>query len=131
VTHDPLTPLRIADLVVLAIALPIFLVTGLPILGWVTAAVVWLAWRFIGAYADRKAEASNDPRAVAGIETGSMIGRGWLMGLTIFGAGLAFGDDVGLSAAILAVVLFTVSFTTKLITRPFDAARTKEPTPTR
>jgi len=131
VTHDSLTPLRIADLVVLALALPLFLAVGLPILGWVAAAVVWIAWRAIGAYADAKAHASDDPRQVAGIETGSMIGRGWLMGLTIFGAGLALGDDVGLSAAVLAVVLFTVSFTTKLITRPFDAARPKEPTPAR
>jgi hypothetical protein len=131
VTHDPLTPLRYADLGILAVALPIFLATGLPILGWAVAAVVWIAWRTIGAYADRKAAASNDPRTVAGIETGSMIGRGWLMGLTIFGAGMAFGDDVGLSAAVLAVVLFTVSFTTRLITRPFDAAHPKEPTPTR
>jgi hypothetical protein len=130
VTHDPLTPLRLADLAILALALPVFLATGLPLLGWVVGAVVWLAWRTIGAYADRKAEASDDPRKVAGIETGSMIGRGWLMGLTIFGCGLAFGDEVGLSSAVLAVVLFTVSFTTKLITRPFDAARAKEPTAT-
>ena len=128
---DPLTPLRLADLALLAIALPIFLVAGLPILGWAVAAAVWIMWRAIGSFADRKAAASDDPRAVAGIETGSMIGRGWLMGLTIFGAGMLWGDDVGLSAAVLSVALFTVSFTTRLITRPFDRPSPKEPTPTR
>ena len=130
-TKDPLTPLRLADLALLAIALPIFLVAGLPLGGWLVAAGVWAMWRGIGAYADSKAAASDDPRQVAGIETGSMIGRGWLMGLTILGAGLVFGDEVGLSAAVLSVALFTVSFTTRLITRPFDRPSPKEPTPTR
>jgi hypothetical protein len=44
------------------------------------------------------------------------VGRGWLLGLILLGAGLAAGDDdVGLSAAVLVFVLFTVHFTLKLI----------------
>lgn len=111
---------RNADLVLLALALPVFLAAGFPILGWVTAAVVWLMWRGIGEFSDRKAAAATDPRQVAGIAAGSMIGRGWLMGLTIIAMGLLAGDDVGLSAAVLAVALFTLYFTTRMIVRPFD-----------
>ena len=110
--------MRIADLAVLAIALPVFLVAGLPVLGWVTGAGVWLMWRLIGTWADRRAASSGDPRVVAGYEAGGMIARGWIMALTLLAVGLAAGSDVGLSAAVLDVLLFTVFFTFKLITRP-------------
>jgi hypothetical protein len=121
--------MRVLDLALLALALPIFLIAGLPILGWVGGAVVWGMWRGIGWWADRKASASDDPKVVAGVEAGTMIARGWLMGLILLGFGLTFDRDVGLSAALLSVALFTVFFTTRLITRPFDPP--KEPTPTR
>ena len=107
--------LRYLDLVVLAIALPIFLVAGLPVLGWITAAVVWAVWRVVGTFSDRKAAAATDAKQMAGIAAGSMIGRGWLLGLILLGAGLAFGDEVGLSAAVLVFALFTIHFTCKLI----------------
>jgi hypothetical protein len=112
--------LRNLDLLILAIALPVFLVAGWPIGGWITAAVVWAMWRGIGTYADRKAAETNDPRRVAGIATGSMIGRGWLMALILVSVGLLTDDEVGLSAAVLSVVLFTAWFTTKMILRPFE-----------
>src|SRR3954462_6205304 len=110
--------MRIADLAVLALALPVFLVAGLPVLGWVVGAGVWLMWRGIATWADRRAVASRDPRVVGGYEAGSMIGRGWLMGLTLLAAGLALGSDVGLTAAVLDVLLFTIFFTFKVIARP-------------
>jgi hypothetical protein len=119
--------LRNLDLALLALALPVFLVAGLPLLGYVTALVIWLMWRSIGAYADRKAQATTDLGKMAAIVTGSMIGRGYLMGLTLLAVGLSAGDDVGLSAAVLCVVLFTVSFTTKLAAHPVDGTRPSAP----
>jgi len=116
--------LRNLDLAVLALALPVFALAGLPVLGWVTAAVVWALWRAIGAYSDRRADAAADPRSVAGITTGSMIGRGWLMGLILLSSGLAFGDEVGLSGGVLMLAVFTVYFTTKLAARPAGSSRT-------
>ena len=115
-----MTWVRNLDLVLLALALPLFIVAGLPLLGYATALVIWAMWRLIGELAERKAAASKDLGKMAAIATGSMIGRGWLMGLTLLGAGLAWGDDVGLSAAVLCVVLFTVSFTTKMAVRPMQ-----------
>ena len=118
-----MTLLRVLDLVLLALALPIFLVADLPLMGWVAAAVIWGLWRGIGAVADRRAAAATSPKATAGIAAGSMIGRGWLLGLILLGAGLALGRDVGLSAALLVLALFTVYFTLKLIA-PHDGAGT-------
>jgi hypothetical protein len=121
------TLIRNLDFVLLAIALPVFVVAGLPLLGYATALGIWIMWRAIGAYAERKARDTTDLARVAAITTGSMIGRGWLMGLTLVAVGLSAGDDVGLSAAVLCVVLFTVSFTTRLVVRPIEGTRTSEP----
>ena len=118
-----MTFVRNLDLALLALALPVFLVADLPFLGWLTAAVIWGLWRGIGHWADQRAAAAaaeNDPRKMAGIAAGSMIGRGWLLGLILLGVGLATNDDVGLSAALLALALFTVHFTFKLILRPTE-----------
>ena len=110
-----MTFVRNLDLALLAIALPVFLLAGLPILGWVVAAVVWAMWRGIGQWSDARAAAATEPKQVAGIAAGSMIGRGWLLGLILLGAGLLAGRDVGLSAAVLALALFTIHFTFKII----------------
>lgn len=119
--------LRNLDLVVLALALPVFALAGLPLLGYATALGIWAMWRAIGVLAERRARATDDLARMAAITTGSMIGRGWLMGLTLLGVGLAAGDDVGLSAALLCVVLFTVAFTTRLVLRPFEGTRRSAP----
>ncbi len=68
----------------------------------------------------RSATASDDLRRVVGLVVASMIPRGWLVALAIFGAGLA-EREAGLSAAVLAIVLFTVTvyFTTQIFVRPF------------
>jgi hypothetical protein len=111
--------LRYLDLVLLVLALPLFAAAGFPLLGWAAAAVAWCAQRAIQRYANRKAVAADDPRKTVGIITGSMIGRGWLVALIIFGAGLIH-NDAGLSAAVLVIVLFTAYFTVSMILRPFE-----------
>lgn len=116
--RSPVMPVaRNLDLALLALALLVFLATGLPVLGWVTTTVIWALWRGVGELGDRRAAAATDPRLMAGIAAGSMIGRGWLIGLMLLGAGLALGDDVGLSAGVLLLALFTVHFTSKIVLR--------------
>jgi hypothetical protein len=115
----PLAWLRFADLGLLALALPIFLAAGLPLLGWGAAAVAWIAQRIIRDVLNKRAAASKDPRTVAGLLTASMIGRGWLIALTIFGSGLV-ERKAGLSAAVLVIALFTLYFTVNMVLRPFE-----------
>jgi hypothetical protein len=115
--------LRYLDIVVLIIALPVFLVGGLPMLGYLAGGGIWLVQRAIQLYANKKAADADDPRTTVGIVAGSMIGRGWLVALTIFAAGLK-DEDAGLAAAVLVIVLFTVYFTVSMILRPFDADTT-------
>jgi len=113
---------RLLDLVVLALALPVFVLAGLPLAGYAAAAGAWLVQRAIQVTLERRAKASDDPRTVVGLTAGRMIGRGWLVALTIFGVGVAVDREAGLSAAVLVIVLFTVYFTVSMIVRPFEAA---------
>jgi hypothetical protein len=107
---------RWLDLVLLTVALPVFLVADLPLLGWVTGAGVWLAQRAIQVWIERRAGRTRDPRSVVGLMAGSMIGRGWLVALTIFAVGLG-DEDAGLAAAVLVIALFTVYFTVSIIVK--------------
>jgi len=113
------TVLRYIDLVLLALALPVFVAAGLPMLGYAAGAAAWLVQRGLQIVLERRAAASKDPRTVVGITAGSMIGRGWLVALTIFAAGLE-DEDAGLAAAVLVIVLFTAYFTVSMIMRPFQ-----------
>ena len=119
---EPVAVVRLLDLVVLALALPIFVLAGLPLAGYAAGAGAWLVQRAIQVTLERRARASDDPRTVVGLTAGSMIGRGWLVALTIFGVGVAVDREAGLSAAVLVIVLFTVYFTVTMILRPFEAA---------
>jgi hypothetical protein len=112
---------RFLDLIVLAAVLPLFVLADLPIEAYLVGGGAWIVQRALQIVLQRRAEASDDPRIVAGYTAGSMIARGWLCALAIFGVGLAAGDDAGLSAALLVIGLFTVYFTVRMITRPIDA----------
>ena len=112
--------LRYLDIVILILALPVFLAADRPMVGYAAAAAVGLVQRVIQVVLNRKAAAADDPRVVAGIAVGSMIGRGWLVALTILAVGLAEGDDAGLAAAVLILVLVTAYLTVSMIMRPFD-----------
>lgn len=109
---------RSLDLALLALALPVFLAAGFPLLGWGAAAAGWLLQRAVQAFLSARARDSDDPRTVAGLLAGSMIGRGWLMALSVFGAGLV-EKEAGLAAAILVLAVFTLYFSTNMLARPF------------
>ncbi len=110
--------IRHLDLVVLAAALPVFVIAGLPIGGWALAAGVWLAQRALQMYFESRVQRSDDPRTIVGFTAGGAIARGWLAALAVLVIGILAGQDVGLSAVVLILVLFTVYFAVRLATRP-------------
>lgn len=111
---------RHADLALLAALLVLFLVAGLPLLGWGVGAACYVGQKVIAHLLERRAQAATDTRTSVGLIAGSMIARGWIVALVIFGAGLAAGDDVGLSAALVFLAAFTVALTFSLILRPLE-----------
>jgi hypothetical protein len=107
-----MSPPKHVDLLVLAAALAVFAIAGWPLLGYAVAAAAWLAQRGIQVLAGRRIEEAvvngNRQRAM-GTLAATTLGRVWLMVTAALLAGLA-DRDAGLAAAVLLLVLFTVSF---------------------
>src|SRR5690349_24545688 len=99
-----MSPPKYVDLIALALALPVFLLGGFPLLGYAVAAAVWLFQRGIQMLAARqvKEELSHGERQRAmGIVAGTGLGRVWLIAAVVLVVGLAVGKDAGLAAAVL------------------------------
>ena len=109
--------LRYLDLVVLALALPVFIAADLPLLGWFGAAVGWGGQRAIQAALEAKAAATEDPRGFFRLMAGSLIGRSWFLVILIFAVGL-IERSAGLAAAVLSLIVFTLYLAISVAFRP-------------
>ncbi len=108
-----MSPPKHVDLLVLAAALAVFVLAGLPMIGYAAAAAAWLAQRAIQTLAARRAAAelaAGQRQRAMGVIAATTLGRVWLMTTVILLTGLLAEREDGLAAAILVVILFTVSF---------------------
>ena len=119
---DPLAPVRYLDIALVILAAPFVILLGLPVLGYVVAAVVWLATRAGEALLERRA-ASAQVRGAIGLKFASMLGRVWLIGIAIIAVGVVSGRRDGFVAAVVCLLAYTVHLATQLILRPFDSKR--------
>ena len=119
-TTDPLAFVRYLDVVVVVLAAPFVILTGAPVLGYLVGAGAWIVTRIAGVVAERFARQRTDARAVAAINLAVLLGRVWIVGLSILAVGLAADREDGLMAALTALVAFTVYLATSLITRPLE-----------
>jgi hypothetical protein len=107
-----MSPPKYVDLLLLAAGLVVFLLAGLPMLGFAVGAAAWLIQRGVQMIASRRATAEmaagNRQRAM-GVVAATTLGRVWLMATAVLLAGIA-EREAGLAAAVLVLVLFTVSF---------------------
>lgn len=116
-----MSPPKYVDLLVLAAALAVFLLGGLPMLGYAVGAAAWLAQRGIQTIANRRANAelaAGNRQKAMGIVAATTLGRVWLMSTVVLLVGLA-DREAGLSSAVLVLVLFTVSFAAQGIAHLF------------
>jgi len=107
-----MSPPKYVDLLLLAAALAVFLLGDLPLLGYAVGAAAWLAQRGIQALAARRAQAelvAGNRQKAMGIVAATTLGRVWLMATAVLLVGLS-EREAGLAAAVLVLVLFTVSF---------------------
>jgi hypothetical protein len=103
--------LRYADLALLALALPIFIAAGWPLLGYAAAGAAWLAQHVVivvSGRASKAALANGERNRALGIVGAATIGRVWLVTLAILLVGLLGEREDGLAAAVLTLVLVTV-----------------------
>jgi hypothetical protein len=117
---DPLAIVRYLDVVIIVLAAPFVILTGAPVVGYLAAAGAWIVTRVAGVYLDGVARRRVDPRQAAGINLAMLMGRAWILGLTILVVGLTGTRKDGLMAALLALVVFTVYFITTLVLKPLE-----------
>jgi hypothetical protein len=113
-TSDPLAVVRYLDVIVVILAAPFVLLMGGPVLGYVAGAVAWIATRILGALIERGARGKS-AKAQVGLNFGALMGRAWILGITILVVGLTGEREDGLMAALLALVAFTVYLATTLV----------------
>ena len=114
------TAIRYFDLVLLVAALPVFLAADLPIAAFIVIAAVWLVQHGIEIAADRssaRALAAGNRRAAMGWIGATALARVWIITLAVLLVGVLDSKEAGLAAAVLAVILFTVHFGTRLLAR--------------
>ena len=103
----------------LALALPVFLVFGLPMLGYAVAGGAWLVGRALHLAAERQAVSSlrgGNRRGALGVMAAATLGRVWLVALAILIVGLADRES-GLAAAVLAAALVTTQLASQAFAR--------------
>jgi hypothetical protein len=117
-----MSPPKYVDLLALLVALAVFLVGDLPLLGFAVAAAAWLLQRGIQMLAQRRMKqelAAGNRQKAMGIVAGSTLGRVWLMATCVLLVGIAERES-GLAAAILLLALFTISFAAQGLAHLFD-----------
>jgi hypothetical protein len=111
-------PIRYLDCLLVVAFLPFALVAGLPALGILVGAAAWIAQRALGVYIDARAAAAKDARSATAIAFTGVMGRPFLLALTILAVGLLGERRDGLAAAILVLAAFTVHLILSIVLRP-------------
>jgi len=112
--------IRHLDLVLLALALPVFLAAGWAVAGWAAGTAIYLVQWAVRELLTRRAQRAQDPRTVVGVLAASMVGRGMASGLALLVVGLSATRHTGLAAVLLFLAAFTVSFMVAMVLRPFE-----------
>jgi hypothetical protein len=118
-TSDPLVFLRYLDVVLLILAAPFVWLMGGPMLGFTVGAVAWLFTRVLGAVVERQARGRHIKTQVA-LNFGVLMGRVWIVGIAILVVGRTAEREDGLTAALVALVAFTLYLATSLVLRPSE-----------
>jgi hypothetical protein len=111
-------PIRYLDCLLVVAFLPFALLAGLPAVGVLVGAAAWLAQRALGQVIDNRAAAATDARTATAIAFTGVMGRPFLLALTILAVGLLGEKRDGLAAAILVLVAFTVHLILSIVLRP-------------
>ena len=104
----------IAGAAVIALALPVFAVAGWPLAGWALAAVLWSAAEIFAAVLARL-PGRPDNLAAAGMRGIGTTSRALLVGIVLVIVTVS-NESVGLAAAILYAIAFTVELGVGLAT---------------
>jgi hypothetical protein len=119
-----MSPLKYLDPLLLVAALAVFVVGGLPMLGFAVGAGTWIIQRLVQVYATKRANAellAGNRQKAMGIIAATTLGRVWLMATAVLLVGLLAEREAGLAAAVLVLGLFTVTFAAQGLAHLFSS----------
>ena len=114
-SERPVTLLSYLDVVLIVLAAPIMLLIGVPAAGYLIATAVWILLRAIGVAVEHYARA-GDARKQMSARLGYMLGRLFVLAMTVVLVRKGSGKDDGLAALIVFVFAFTVQMAASAIT---------------
>lgn len=117
-TEHPMVLLRYLDVVLVVLAAPILLLIGTPAVGYAAGAAAWIALRVVGVAVERSAQRAGQMNRELTLRLTYLIGRIFLLALTVVFVRKGAGRDDGLACLLVIVFAFTVQLVLSPIVRP-------------
>ncbi|MGH2881361.1 MAG: hypothetical protein ACRDPA_01430 [Solirubrobacteraceae bacterium] len=111
------TVLTYLDVALLVVAAPIMLLIGVPAVGYLVGAGVWIVLRAVGVLIDRVVPSLSDPRGEVTLRLGYLLGRLFLLAIAVIVVRNGAGRDDGLTALVVIVFAFTMQLVLSFLTR--------------
>jgi hypothetical protein len=103
------------------------LLIGVPALGYLAGAGAWIVLRFIGVAVEHVANATADMNRAIALRVGYMLGRLFLLAITVIVVRKSGTKDDGLTALLVIVFAYTVYMALSAVTRPRKATPRSTP----
>jgi hypothetical protein len=112
------TMLAYLDVVLLVVAAPIMLLLGVPAVGYLVGAGVWIALRAVGVLIDRAIPRLTNPRQEVTLRLAYLLGRLFLLAIAVIVVRNGVGRDDGLTTLLVIVFAFTTQLVLSFLYRP-------------
>jgi hypothetical protein len=119
--HDAdgtVTALAYFDVVLLVVAAPIMLLIGVPAVGYLVGAGVWIVLRALGVAVDRAVASIGDPRREVTLRLAYLMGRLFTLAIAVIVVRNSVGRDDGLTTLLVIVFAFTAQLVLSFLNRP-------------
>ena len=93
-------------IIVAVLTLPLVLLMGGPLNGWILGVVLWSANWYLQLLTG-KLTADANPTTAVGLAGLSFISRAWLTAIILFVIALRYDEQIGLTAGVIFLVAFT------------------------
>jgi hypothetical protein len=116
--ESPMPLLNYFDVAVLVVAAPILLLIGVPATGYLAGSASWIVLRAIGVGVERYAATTGVQGRELSIRLGYLMGRLFVLAMTVILVRKGSGRDEGLTALLVIVVAFTLQLAVSFANRP-------------
>lgn len=106
------------DVVMLVVAAPIMLLIGVPAVGYLVGAGIWIVLRAVGVAIERVIPSLRDPRGEVTLRLAYLLGRLFTLAIAVILVRNGASRDDGLTALLVILFAFTAQLVISFMTRP-------------